>query len=185
MRGAGVEIDIRQGVPIFKTGDSGAEHAYFLTLVEAVFLYKRDAGDHNKKMKRNDFHRSTALTLALLFLAGGAAAQVGHAPGDLSPKSPPGTLQSPPPTIPQRPRQEVYKPAPAPLPAVRSRPESRGAVNPKTGQFYPSQGHGVFNPHTGEFYPRSGIGYINPRTGEFYPGLDRGGAPESSAPARP
>ena len=185
MRGTGVEIDIRQGVPICKTGDSGAEYTHFLTPVGAVFLYKRDAGDHNKKMKRSDFHRSTALTLALLFLAGGAAAQVGQAPRDLSPKPQPGILQSPPSTIPQRPKPEVYKPAPAPVPAVPSRPESRGAVNPKTGQFYPSQGHGVFNPHTGEFYPRSGSGYINPRTGEFYPGIDRGGAPESSAPARP
>ena len=185
MRGAECEGDILPGTLNCKTGNSAAEYSHFLTPVEAVFLYKRNAGDHNKKMKRSNFHKSAAVSLALLFLAGGAAAQVGQAPRDLSPKPPPGILQSPPSTIPQRPKPEVYKPAPSPVPAVPSRPESRGAVNPKTGQFYPPQGHGVFNPHTGEFYPRSGSGYINPRTGEFYPGIDRGGAPESSAPARP
>ena len=79
----------------------------------------------------------------------------------------------------------MYTPAPAPVPAVPSPPEYRGAVNPKTGQFYPSQGHGVFNPHTGEFYPRSGGGYINPRTGEFYPGIEKGGSPASPAPVQP
>lgn len=168
-----------------KPGNSGAEYPHFLTLAGAVSLYKRNAGDHNKKMKRSNFRGSAALTLALLFLAGGAAAQVGQAPRDLSPKPPPGILKSPPSTIPQRPKPEVYKPAPAPVPAVPSLPEYRGAVNPKTGQFYPSQGQGVFNPHTGEFYPRSGSGYINPRTGEFYPGIERGGVPESPAPARP
>ena len=185
MRGAECEGDILPGTLNCKTGNSAAEYSHFLTPVEAVFLYKRNAGDHNKKMKRSNFHKSAAVSLALLFLAGGAAAQVGQAPRDLSPKPPPGILTSPPSTIPQRPKPEVYKPAPAPMPAVPSLSENRGAVNPKTGQFYPSQGHGVFNPHTGEFYPRSGSGYINPRTGEFYPGIERGGAPESSAPSRP
>jgi hypothetical protein len=71
------------------------------------------------------------------------------------------------------------------MPAVPSPPEYRGAVNPKTGHFYPSQGQGVFNPHTGEFYPRSGSGYINPRTGEFYPGVEKGGGAASPAPVQP
>jgi|GEM_PF-1181616 len=185
MGGAADEIDILLGTLNCKTGDLGAEYAHFLTPVEAVFLYNWIVGDHNNKMKRSNFHRSAAISLALVFLAGGAAAQVGQAPRDLSPKPPPGILKSPPSTIPQKPKPEVYKPVPAPMPAVPSLPEYRGAMNPKTGQFYPSQGHGVFNPHTGEFYPRSGSGYINPRTGEFYPGIERGGVPESPAPARP
>jgi len=162
-----------------------ARHPHFLWPLEAGRLYKRGGRDHNETMKRGGFHRSAAFTLALLFLAGAAEAQVGQAPRDLSPKPPPGIMQSPPSTIPQRPRPEVYAPAPAPAPAVPSLPEYRGAVNPSTGQFYPSQGQGVFNPRTGEFYPRSGSGYINPRTGEFYPGIERGGIPESSAPVRP
>jgi hypothetical protein len=185
MRGTGVGVHIRQGAPDCKSGDSGRSIPNFLAPVETACLYKRITGEHSITMKRRDIHRSIPLILALLFLAGGASAQVRQAPGDLSPKPPPGIIQFPPSTIPQRPGPEVYKPAPAPVPAVPSRPEYRGAVNPRTGQFYPSQGHGVFNPRTGEFYPRSGSGYINPRTGEFYPGIERGGVPESSAPTRP
>jgi hypothetical protein len=46
----------------------------------------------------------------------------------------------------------------------------RGALNPRTGEFYPSSGAGVIDPKTGTFFPKSGNGYINPQTGEFYPG---------------
>jgi len=134
-------------------------------------------------MKSCDFHRSAALSLALLLLAGRAAAQVGQVPRDLSPKPPPVILKPPPSTIPQRPRAEVFKPTP--LPASPSVPGYRGAVDPKSGHFYPSRGSGVFDPHTGEIYPRSGSGFINPRTGKFYPGIERGDVPESPSPVRP
>jgi hypothetical protein len=97
--------------------------------------------------------------------------------GELYQLSPPGTLQK----IPAPP---VYKPmpaqpAPSPAPIL---PEHRGALNPKTGEFYPSHGEGVINPRTGEFYPPSGSGYINPRTGEYYPGNQPGGSTEKKAP---
>ncbi len=90
--------------------------------------------------------------------------------GELYQLSPPGSLQK----IPAPP---VYKPmplqpTPSPAPIL---PANRGALNPKTGEFYPSHGEGVINPRTGEFYPPSGNGYINPRTGEFYPGNEPGG----------
>jgi len=85
--------------------------------------------------------------------------------------SPPGSLQK----IPAPP---VSKPMPAqPAPSTNPiLPEHRGALNPKTGEFYPSHGEGVINPRTGEFYPPSGSGYINPRTGEYYPGNEPGGS---------
>jgi hypothetical protein len=87
------------------------------------------------------------------------------------PLSPPGTIQK----IPAPP---VYKPmptqpTPSPAPTL---PANRGALNPKTGEFYPSHGEGVINPRTGEYYPPSGSGYINPRTGEYYPGNEPGGS---------
>jgi hypothetical protein len=56
-------------------------------------------------------------------------------------------------------------PAPAPAPSYKS----RGAVNPKTGEYFPPSGKGVINPKTGEYFPPSGEGYINPKTGEYYP----------------
>jgi hypothetical protein len=116
------------------------------------------------------------LVMALLFLSAAA----GDAPGadagtprggELYQLSPPGTLQK----IPAPP---VSKPMPA-QPAPSSNPilpEHRGALNPKTGEFYPSHGEGAINPRTGEFYPPSGSGYINPRTGEYYPGNEPGGS---------
>jgi hypothetical protein len=48
-------------------------------------------------------------------------------------------------------------------------PQTKGAIDPKTGTYYPGAGNGLINPKTGEFYPKAGNGYINPRTGEFYP----------------
>jgi hypothetical protein len=91
--------------------------------------------------------------------------------------SPPGTPQK----IPAPP---VYKPMPAkPTPSpTPTLPANRGALNPKTGEFYPSHGEGVINPKTGEFYPPSGSGYINPRTGEYYPGREPAGSMEKKAP---
>lgn len=76
----------------------------------------------------------------------------------------PGQLQPiPRPPQPQQPRV----PAPPPLPSL-----NRGAVNPRTGEFFPPQGRGIVNPKTGEYYPPlDGHGYFNPRTGEYYPRL--------------
>ncbi|HET6490899.1 MAG TPA: hypothetical protein VFG28_14190 [Syntrophales bacterium] len=117
--------------------------------------------------------------LSLLPLTGnalGADTGTGRS-GGLYQLSPPGTSQKIPPP-------PVYKPMPAqptpsPVPAL---PANRGALNPKTGEFYPSHGEGVINPRTGEFYPPSGTGYFNPRTGEFYPGNEPGGTMEKKAP---
>ena len=46
---------------------------------------------------------------------------------------------------------------------------NRGAINSKTGEYYPPSAGGIINPRTGEFYPETAGGYINPRTGEFMP----------------
>jgi len=53
-------------------------------------------------------------------------------------------------------------------------PKRKGALNPKTGESYPSVNEGVYNPRTGEYYPPTNGGYFNPRTGEFYPSQDGG-----------
>jgi hypothetical protein len=82
---------------------------------------------------------------------------------------------SPPRTLKKIPAPPVYKPMPAqPGPLKPIVPERKGALNPKTGEFYSSHGEGVINPRTGEYYPPSGSGYINPRTGELYPSRDGG-----------
>jgi hypothetical protein len=52
---------------------------------------------------------------------------------------------------------------------ARSASPTRGAINPRTGEYLPPSKDGVINPRTGEFYPPSGKGYVNPRTGEFMP----------------
>jgi hypothetical protein len=119
----------------------------------------------------------------LSFFAGVAAAADAKVPGNLYPSSPAGIIRTPPSTIPQRTSPDLIKP---PVPPVTPPATGyRGAVDPKTGHFFPSQGNGVFNPRTGEFYPRSGSGFINPRTGAFYPGMERGGVPESPPTSRP
>lgn len=50
---------------------------------------------------------------------------------------------------------------------------SSGAIDVKSGQFYPGAAGGIINPKTGDFYPESGGGYINPKTGEFMPKLGK------------
>lgn len=50
-----------------------------------------------------------------------------------------------------------------------SRPS--GAINPRTGEHYPSTGKGVFDPKTGAYFPPTGSGFFNPKTGEFYPSV--------------
>lgn len=47
---------------------------------------------------------------------------------------------------------------------------THGAINPKTGQYFPKSGNGVINPNTGQYFPKSGSGYINTQTGEYIPG---------------
>jgi len=98
--------------------------------------------------------------MALLFLS----ATAGDAPGanagsprsgELYQLSPPGTLQKIPAPPPYKPTPAQPTPLPSPI-----LPEHRGALNPKTG----------------EFYPPSGSGYFNPRTGEYFPGKEPGGS---------
>jgi len=47
--------------------------------------------------------------------------------------------------------------------------QNPGAINTRTGEFYPGVAGGIINPRTGEFYPDVGGGYIKPSTGEFIP----------------
>jgi hypothetical protein len=62
-----------------------------------------------------------------------------------------------------------------PTPSPNStQPKHKGALNPKTGEYYPSVSEGVYNPKTGEYYPPTSGGYFNPRTGEFYPSQESG-----------
>lgn len=44
-----------------------------------------------------------------------------------------------------------------------------GAINTRTGEFYPGVAGGIINPRTGEFMPDVGGGYIDPKTGRFIP----------------
>ncbi|MGZ3595200.1 MAG: hypothetical protein ACXWMI_09495 [Syntrophales bacterium] len=77
--------------------------------------------------------------------------------------TPQGTLQE----LPSPPQQtQKYLSAPVPAPSV---PENKGAINPRTGEYYPPSGKGAVNPKTGEYYPPSGQGVINPGTGAYYP----------------
>ena len=46
---------------------------------------------------------------------------------------------------------------------------NKGAINTRTGEYYPGAAGGIINPKTGQFYPDVGGGYINPKTGEFMP----------------
>ena len=124
-------------------------------------------------MSCNNGIRLLLVILCLLSLAGHALGANAGAPGggELYQLSPPGTLQKIPAPPPYKPMPA--QPTPLPTPIL---PEHRGALNPKTGEFYPSQGGGVINPKTGEFYPPSGSGYFNPRTGEYFPGNEPGGS---------
>ncbi len=110
------------------------------------------------------------LLLAAVFLSSQAGAQsvtpsVNKGPVNRLEALPaPGQLQPiPRPPEPQQPKAVP----PSPLPSY-----NRGAVNPRTGEFYPPQGRGIINPRTGEYYPpANGNGYFNPRTGEYYPAM--------------
>jgi hypothetical protein len=67
---------------------------------------------------------------------------------------------SPPPEPPSLP-----PPSPPPPPPH----QNPGAINTRTGEFYPGVAGGIINPRTGEFMPEVGGGYIKSRTGEFVP----------------
>lgn len=43
-----------------------------------------------------------------------------------------------------------------------------GAINPKTGEFYPGVQGGIINPRTREFMPDVGGGYIDPKNKEVH-----------------
>jgi hypothetical protein len=48
-------------------------------------------------------------------------------------------------------------------------PTNPGAIDVRTGQFYPGVAGGIINPNTGQFMPDVGGGYIDPSTGTFMP----------------
>ncbi|MGH8471093.1 MAG: hypothetical protein ACREVJ_01200 [Gammaproteobacteria bacterium] len=50
----------------------------------------------------------------------------------------------------------------------RSSDES-GAIDPRTGRYYPAVPGGVVDPETGTFYPRIREGYVDPGSGEVLP----------------
>jgi hypothetical protein len=55
-----------------------------------------------------------------------------------------------------------------PIPFSPSPPSTRsGAINVRTGEYYPPAAGGIINPKTGTFYPGVGGGYFNPKAGEF------------------
>jgi hypothetical protein len=132
------------------------------------------------KMIRNGRRNATRMKyyihmMVLLFLIATSSESLCADSGTLGNKEPyqlrlPGTIQIPPPP--------EYKPMPLQPspPTAPTEPEHKGALNPKTREFYPSVKEGVYNPKTGEYYPPISGGYFNPRTGEFYPSQDSSGS---------
>ncbi len=45
----------------------------------------------------------------------------------------------------------------------------KGAINIRTGEYYPPGAGGIIEPKTGTFLPDVGAGYVDPRTGKFIP----------------
>jgi len=103
------------------------------------------------------------VSLVALLPAGSGAAEV-SGPRNLEALPRPGEL------IPA-PRPPALKQPQVPaVPPVQAPVRNKGAIDPRTGKFYPPQGEGIINPSTGEYYPPiRGEGFINPKTGEFYP----------------
>jgi len=81
-----------------------------------------------------------------------------HYPSTPSSPGPPAYTPLPPGTL----------PAPA-QPAPPAREKEKGAVNPRTGEFYPGTYGGVIDPKTGVVLPKVEGGYQNPQTGETIP----------------
>jgi hypothetical protein len=107
---------------------------------------------------------SSLVVLGIFLIFPGAFADGGNTQQkkDADELSPQGTMQEPP-SSPQQ--NQKYPTAPVPAPST---PENRGAINPRTGEYYPPSGKGAVNPKTGEYYTPSGQGVINPRTGQYY-----------------
>ena len=105
------------------------------------------------------------LVLGIFSISAGASADEGNTQQkkDAGVLNSQGTLQELP-SLPEQTRKSPSAPTTAP-----SAPENPGAINPRTGEYYPPSGKGAVNPRTGEYYPPSGQGFINPRTGAYYP----------------
>ena len=108
---------------------------------------------------------SSLVVLGIFLICPGASADEGNTQqkkytDELAPR---GTSQEHP-SLPQQ--TQKYPSAPVPAPSV---PENKGAINPRTGEYYPPSGKGAINPKTGEYYPPNGQGVINPGTGAHYP----------------
>ena len=79
------------------------------------------------------------------------------------------------PTTPSSPGPPAYTPIPPgtiPPPAQSAPPtreKEKGAVNPRTGEFFPGTYGGVVDPKTGVVLPKVEGGYQNPQTGEIIP----------------
>ncbi|MGA2331947.1 MAG: hypothetical protein ABSG75_09320 [Syntrophales bacterium] len=103
------------------------------------------------------------VVLGIFLIFAGASADEGNTQQkkDAGQLTTQGTLQELP-SLPQQARKSPSAPTP-------SAPENQGAINPRTGEYYPPSGKGTINPRTGEYYPPSGQGVINPRTGAYYP----------------
>ncbi len=107
----------------------------------------------------------SVVVVGILFIFTGASAKEGNTQQkkyaeELTPQ---GTLQE----LPSPPQQTQKSPS-ASVP-TSSAPENQGAINPRTGEYYPPSGKGAIIPKTGEYYQPSSIGVINPRTGAYYP----------------
>jgi len=103
------------------------------------------------------------LGIFLIFLGASADDGIIQQKKDAEALTPRGTLQELP-SLPQQTQKHPSGPAPTP-----SAPENQGAINPRTGEYYPPSSKGAINPRTGEYYPPSGQGFINQRTGAYYP----------------
>ena len=105
------------------------------------------------------------VVLGIFLIFPGASADEGNTQQkkDAGPLAPQGTFQELP-SLPQYNRQSPSEPALTP-----SAPQNQGAINPRTGEYYPPSGKGAIDPRTGEYYPQNGQGFINPRTGAYYP----------------
>lgn len=110
-------------------------------------------------------YRQLIISVSLLaLLAPGAAASQANGPRSLEALPRPGEM------IPAPSPPALKQPQAPAVPPVQAPVRNKGAMDPRTGEFYPPQGEGIINPRTGEYYPPiRGEGFINPKTGEFYP----------------
>jgi hypothetical protein len=50
-------------------------------------------------------------------------------------------------------------------------PVPQGAIDVRSGQYYPPAAGGITNPQSGQFYPSVAGGYVNPQNGQFMPSI--------------